>query len=97
MFLDAPPGFPVVFSVFAVNDTMFLMMRSGVSSTVCFWHDGVWGGPEERAGTADLAGRISDGVALLWTGDMPEGLLDSLVRQLRDPSSLMMALDVMDS
>lgn len=96
MFLEAPPSFPVVFNAFTVGDTLFLMLRCGVSSTPMFWHEGAWHGPGSVSGE-NLAYRIAKGVRLLWAGALPEGLVESLVWQLRDPASMLVALDVMDS
>jgi hypothetical protein len=67
-----------------------------VSSTHVFWHEGVWDGPGKLSG-GNLSLRISGCVGALWAGVMPEGLVESLTWQLRDPASLLLSLEVMES
>lgn len=96
MILDVPPGFPVSFTAFAVGDTLFLSAHRGSVSTRVFWHAGVWAGPGKVSG-GNPALRISGCVSFLWEGRIPDGLVESLVWQLRDPPSLILSLDVMES
>jgi hypothetical protein len=102
VFLEAPPGFPVVFSLYAGSDTLYLSMLCGAGGAWAFWKEGLWYGPGALLkirgfGESVLPSIIPDGIGLIWAGRVPDGLVESLVHQLRDPRSLLLALSVMDS